>query len=88
MGLAGKTRTELAKLATRDINLETVSYQLINLIHIEGEIGFHLQVELDMWGANMKGSNSTGSETFGYHPKHRGFITQLSAKCGMLVFRD
>ena len=34
----------------------------------------------------MKGLNSTLSDTFGCHVQYRRFITQLSAKCGILVF--
>ena len=49
------------------------------------------RVEIDLSGggkANMKGSNSTLSDTFGCHLQYRGFITQLFAKCGILVFGD
>ena len=49
-------------------HLHLISCQPINRLDTpRGQNRFHLRVELDMWGANMKGSNSTWGETFGYH---------------------
>lgn len=49
-------------------HLHLISCQPINKLDTpRGQNRFHLRVDLDMWGANMKGSNSTWGETFGYH---------------------